>query len=220
MPHDWQSVHNLTMPDLITHEHLETLIEQAVAELAQQSIRDEWIDLTPILLQIPGIALINAMTILSAIGDVTRFPTAKKLVGYAGLGAKVYSSGNTYRTGSITKQGRRELRTAMIEAVWVAVRYSPVWKERFQTLEKRIGKMKAIVAIARKMLIVVWHVLTKHEADRNTTPEATERILMNWSTRHRLANKVGMKRTPFVHQRMGIFGVLKQSWTITIGLLT
>jgi transposase len=193
--------------DLITHHHLEVLIEQATTELAKQSIRDEWIDLTPVLLQMPGIALINAMTILSAIGDITRFPTAKKLVGYAGLGAKVYASGNTYRTGNITKQGRRELRTAMIEAAWVAVRYSPIWKDRFQTLEKRIGKMKAIVAIARKMLIVVWHVLTKHEADRNTTPANTERILMNWSTRHRLANKVGMKRTPFVHQQMQAFGV-------------
>lgn len=113
----WQSLETLlssieylrVQHDLITHEHLETLIEQAVAELAQQSIPDEWLDLTPILLQIPGIALINAMTILSAIGDVTR----KKLVGYAELGTKVYSSGNTYRTGSITKQGRRELRTAM-----------------------------------------------------------------------------------------------------------
>lgn len=45
------------------------------------------------------------------------------------------------------------------------------------------------------------------EADRNTTPVTTERILMNWSTRHHLANKAGMKRTPFVHQRMEAFGV-------------
>lgn len=70
-----------------------------------------------------------------------------------------------------------------------------------------LSNSKGSVAIARKMLIVVWHVLTKHEADRNTTSTATERFLMNWSTRHRLTNKVGMKRTSFVHQRMGAFGV-------------
>lgn len=193
--------------DLATLEHLALQIDQTKAELAQQSIRDEWLDLTPTLLQIPGVGLIHAMTILSAIGEVTRFPTAKKLVGYAGLGAKVHASGNTYRTGNITKQGRRELRTALIEAAWMAVRYSPLWQARFDKLEKRIGKLKAITAIARKLLIVVWHVLTKQEADRNTTATATERTLMNWSTRHRLARQRGLKRTTFVHQRMQAFGV-------------
>jgi hypothetical protein len=89
----------------------------------------------------------------------------------------------------------------------MAVRYAPLWQARLDKLEKRIGKMKAITAIAHNLLIVVWHVLTKQEADRNTTATATERSLMNWSTRHRLAQQVGLKRTPFVHQRMQAFGV-------------
>ena len=62
----------------------------------------------------PGIAMISAMTILSAIGDISRFDSAKKLVGYAGLGARVHASGQTYRTGGLTKQGRPELRTTMM----------------------------------------------------------------------------------------------------------
>ena len=50
---------------------------------------------------------------LSAIGDITRFPTAKQLVGYAGLGASVHASGQTYQTGHITRQGRKEMRAAL-----------------------------------------------------------------------------------------------------------
>jgi transposase len=104
----------------------------------------------PYLLQLPGIGLITAMTILSAIGQIERFPTAKKLVGYAGLGAKVHPSGQTHRTGGITKQGRRELRRVLIEAAWTAVRYDQHWHEQFERLAYRIGAQKAIVAIARK----------------------------------------------------------------------
>ena len=61
------------------------------------------------LLQLPGISLMNALTILAAIGEIIRFPDAKHLVGYAGLGARVHDSGQTTRRGRITKAGRREL---------------------------------------------------------------------------------------------------------------
>lgn len=58
-------------------------------------------------------------------GDITRFPSAKKLVGYSGLGASVHASGQTQRTGPITTQGRRELRTVLVEAAWTAVDHHP-----------------------------------------------------------------------------------------------
>jgi transposase len=71
-------------------------------------------------------------------------------VGDAGLGARVHASGKTNRGGSLTKQGRTELRRVMVEAAWTAVSFSPVWKQRYQHLAARLGKMKAITAIARK----------------------------------------------------------------------
>lgn len=83
------------------------------------------------------------MTILSAIGDITRFPGSRQLVGYSGLGASVHASGNTYRTGRITKQGRRELRTVLVECAWSTVRYSLFWKARFERLRAQVGKQKA-----------------------------------------------------------------------------
>jgi len=157
--------------DMAIIDYLTLLIEEVEAELKRLSVTDPWRELMPFLLQLPGIGLIKAMTILSAIGQIERFASAKKLVGYAGLGGRVHSSGNTYRTGAITKQGRKELRAAMVEAAWPAVRSHPHWQAEFERLRYRIGDKKAIVAIARKLLVVVWHVLTKKEADRYAHPE-------------------------------------------------
>jgi len=67
-------------------------------------------------MQLPGFSVLLTMIILAAIGDITRFPSPKKLVGYAGLGASVHSSGKTHRIGHITKTSRRELRWALVEA--------------------------------------------------------------------------------------------------------
>ena len=82
-------------------------------------------------MQLPGIAVLTAMTILGAIGDVTRFPSAKQLVGYVGLGAGVHDSGKTHRDKGITKQGRRDLRYVLIEAARVAVQTHRYWKRAF-----------------------------------------------------------------------------------------
>jgi len=133
--------------------------------------------------QLSGIGVLAAMTLLAAIGDITRFPSAKKLVGYAGLGAGVRDTGQTHQGGRITKQGRRELRGCMTEAAWVAVEHHPHWKEVFARLSARLGAQKAIVAIARKLLVVVWHVLTDQEADRCGEAPAMARALWLWQAR-------------------------------------
>lgn len=135
------------------------MIAEVEAELAHLSVRGPWAEQVTYLIQLPGIGLLTAMTIastslrtgLSAMGDVFRFPIAKKLVGYGGFGTRIHASGQTCRTGSITKQGRREPRAAMVEAAWAAVRHYPQSEARFRRLEKRIGKLKAIVAVARKL---------------------------------------------------------------------
>jgi transposase len=120
----------------------------------------------PLLIQLPGVGLIVAMTVLGAVGDISRFPSAEKLVGYSGLGARVHDSGETRRTGRITKAGRRDLRHVMIQAAHSAARTHPHWKAEMRRLEPRLGSKKAIVAIARKLLVAVWHVLTENVADR------------------------------------------------------
>jgi len=140
------------------------LIEQAIKELAAKD------DNVPLLVQLPGVGLLNAITILAAIGDIHRFPTAKQLVGYAGLGARVHDSGMTHATGRITKAGRKDLRSAVVEAANHAVLHHPRWKVEYARLEPRLGRSKAIIAIARKILVVIWHLLAEEKVDRYANP--------------------------------------------------
>lgn len=146
-------------------ERQKDLLEQGIAQVAAQDER------VPLLVQLPGVGLIVAMTILAAIGSIERFPDSRQLVGYAGLGARVHDSGQLHATGRITKAGRKDLRHAMIQAAQHAARSHPHWRAEFQRLEPRLGRPKAIVAIARKLLVAVWHVLTKAEADRFAVPQ-------------------------------------------------
>jgi len=147
-------------------------LEQALAAIAAQ---DERLFL---LVQLPGVGWLTAITILAAIGDIARFPDAKHLVGYAGLGGRIHDSGLTTRTGGITKEGRRDLRAGMIEVAQTAANTHPYWQAELARLEPRLGRNKAIVAIARKLLVAVWHVLTKGCADRHAVPERLARKLM------------------------------------------
>lgn len=192
----------------LTIHHCNDLIQETEAAIAQLSVSDEWREEMTFLVQLPGIGLYTGMTILAAIGDIRRFPSPRKLSGYAGLGARVRATGNIVRTGKITKQGRKELRTALIASAWVAVRFSDYWRNRFQALAKSIGTNKAITAIARKILVVIWHVLTKRQADRFADGQAVARSLMGWCSLHHLASSQGLRRIDFVKQRLCQLGLL------------
>jgi transposase len=187
----------------------ERLILEVDAELTRLSTQDPWKEFTPFLMQLPGFAVVTSMTVLAAIGDITRFPGAKQLVGYSGLGASVHASGQTYHTGPITKQGRRELRTVLVEAAWSAVEHHPFWHAQFERLVPSLGKGKAIVAIARKLLVVVWHVLTYHVADRHANRPMVTRKLQRWGATHGLATQQGLRSGVFARQlldRLGLGG--------------
>ena len=144
--------------DLSLYQTLEALIQESEAELGRLSTCDPWVKQVPFLVHLPGLGVLSAMRLLAAIGEITRFPSAKHLVGYAGLGASVHQSGETTRGGRITKEGRSDLRGVLVEAAWVAVEHHPHWKAQFERLAARTGKQKAIVAIARKLLVTIWHV--------------------------------------------------------------
>jgi len=188
--------------DLTLLDQLAPLIQEVETELNCLSLAEPWAEQVLYLLQLPGIGLITAMTILGAIGEIERFPTAKKLVGYAGLGAKVHSSSHTHRTGGITKLGRKELRAVLIEAAWIAVRYDQHWQEQFERLADHIGRQKAIVAIARKLLVVIWHVLTAKVADRRAEPQQVARYFIRWGRQLRVKTTLGIKASEFARQQL------------------
>lgn len=114
-----------------------------------------------LLCTIPGIGYISALTIIAEIGDIHRFISAKKLMGYAGLTPSTYSSGDTVRHGRITRHGSMWLRTALIEAAHKqgrSVKSGSMKEFHNRIKEKRDGKTAA-VATARKLCAVIWRML-------------------------------------------------------------
>jgi transposase len=193
------------MSDLATLDFAKSqvqAIENAIKEIAAQDER------APLLVQITGIGLLTAITILSAIGEITRFPSAKQLVGYAGLGSRVHASGETYFTGRITKAGRKELRWAMVEAARHAVQDHAHWKAEHERLSGSIGHKKAIVAVARKLLMVVWHLLTKEAADKFANPTQVACSVFAFAHRVRARNLPnGLSALQFTRNQMDRLGI-------------
>ena len=174
--------------DLETVDQAEAQRQRLEAFMAQEALADDRI---PFLVQLPGVSMIGALTILGAIGCIERFPTAKQLVGYAGLGGRFHDSGQTHTAGRITKTGRRDLRQVMVNAAQAATRSDDFWKAELGSLEPRTGHNKAMVAVARKLLVVVWHVLTKREADRHADVTKVAEGILNTIYTH-----VGARNLP------------------------
>jgi transposase len=188
------------------------LLEAAMAKLAAADER------VPLLIQLPGFSLIAAMVVLAAIGPIERFASAPKLVGYAGLGARVHESGLTHHRGRITKAGRRDLRAAMVEAAQTAANTHPHWQAVLARLEPRLGRNKAIVAIARKLLVAVWHVLTKQSTDRFAEPERVARKFVQFSARLGKANRPdGQTTAQYVRVQLDRLGLGSELTSIALG---
>jgi transposase len=108
---------------------------------------------------IPGIGDVTALTLWSEVGTISRFPKSNRFVAYVGLNPRLYSSANTRRLGPITKKGQQELRALLVQAAWTAVKKSSVLMSRYSKIAKRRGKKIAIVAIARVLAEIAFHIL-------------------------------------------------------------
>ena len=169
--------------ELVMLEEIDKHKTEVDMELGRQCLREPWGKQAVRLLQLPGFGVVMSMIVLSAIGDIHRFESAKPLVGYAGLGAGIHDSGKEHIEKRITKSGRKELRWALVEAAWQAIRISPYWKEQYETYLRRMCRPnQAIVVIARKLLVAVWHVLTKEETDLHASEEdlAYKMLVLSW----------------------------------------
>jgi transposase len=121
---------------------------------------------------IPGIGDISAGLLLAEIGDIKRFRSSKSLACYTGLTPGQYQSGDKLRMTGLTKEGNSNMRWILVQSAWVAVRRDPALKEKFDALRKEKGKNVAICAVARKLAVAVWHVLSKQTPYKASKPEA------------------------------------------------
>jgi transposase len=121
-----------------------------------------------LLMSVPGCGEISAWTIRAYTDDIKRFSSSKKYVSYAGLAPWVQNSGDVIHHGRITKRGPKELRTALVQVVMGLRRMKAktvTWRlmQRYELMKRAKGSGKSIIAAARKMAEIIWHILTVGE---------------------------------------------------------
>jgi transposase len=145
--------------------------------LAQKALDDPQVRR---LMTITGVNATVAVSVLAAIGDIKRFSSPEKLVSYFGLNPKVRQSGDkpAYH-GRISKQGRAHARSMLVEAAWVISGVPGPLRAFFVRIRNKRGKSVAAVATARKLAVIVWHMLSKDEDYTWSRP-----ALLQWKLRH------------------------------------
>ena len=134
--------------------------DQQVAALeADLTLSEADEQVVKLLKSMPGVGRITAIVILAEIGDIQRFDTPKALCHWAGLTPRVRKSDQVVRHGRITKQGSPYLRAALTRAATVASRASKRWYHVHEKLLPRCGRTGAKVAVARRLLTVIFFML-------------------------------------------------------------
>jgi transposase len=143
-------------------EHLRQHQHQIHKQLQAIARADERVQL---LQTIPGVGRKTAEVVVAYLDDPHRFQNARQVSSYAGMVPRRYQSGEMDRQGRIHKRGPRQLRSALVEAAWLMLRYNPWAKSVYDRLTsgQKTRKKKAIIAVARKLLVRCWVMLLRKE---------------------------------------------------------
>lgn len=167
VPEPWATTLDRSLARL---DALEAEIRGCEAELTRLGADHPYV---PLLETVPGIGPILAYTIAAEVGDIGRFASAKRLVGYTGLCPRVYQSGERDRRGKLAKGGPKYLRWALVEATLHAARH-PRYRDKFERTKRRLGKQRgyqvARIELARELATAIWYMLTRQEPFRAAGP--------------------------------------------------
>ena len=158
------------------------------------------------LMTIPGIDVITASTLVAVIGDVRRFPTSRHLVGYLGLHPTIRQSGSgPARHGRVSKEGSAAARHVLVEAAWSAAKAPGPLRAFAQRTAARRGRHVATVAVARKLAVLAWHLLTRAQDYAFQRPSLVRRKLRALELAgRRTARQAGTQCQPGLeHRRRG-----------------
>ncbi len=134
---------------------------QLLRELSETALYRQRVE---ILQSIPGIGLISAMELLLELQDVSRFRRADQLAAYVGLTPSQYSSADKVRMGRITGIGKNTLRAILAEASWTLISKDQSMREKYERIKIRSSGKRAIVAIARTLLLRMRRMLLDGQA--------------------------------------------------------
>lgn len=150
---------------------LDELLDQSQRQLRELARTDRWRESAEILLTMPGVGLITAMTLLAELGDIDRFHCRSAVSNYAALVPTVReSNGRHHGGGRLVRGGNRHLRHVLVEAAWRSYQKVPAYQSIFERIAMRRGKSIAIVAVARRMLEDSWTMLKRRESFRYALP--------------------------------------------------
>ena len=161
----WRGELDLELTQLDRLREYQHELHQRLKELAAA---DERVQL---LQTIPGVGRKTAEVVVAYLDNPHRFQNARQVSSYAGLVPKRYQSGTMDRQGRIHKRGPRLLRGALVEAAWLMLRYNPWARAVYQRIcgNQKTRRKKAIVAVARKLLVRCWVMLLRNEPWRQET---------------------------------------------------
>jgi len=131
-------------------------------------------DRVRLLMTLPGVGLAVAQTLLAALGDIARFKDGDRAASYLGLVPSTRQSGSHSYHGSITKHGSGHARWMLVQAAQHLSKHPGPLGHFFRRLAKKKNRNIAVVATARKLVVIAWHMLTKNEPYRYAQPEPTQ----------------------------------------------
>jgi transposase len=135
-------------------------MNQRVKELSQSS---KYRQRLKFLCSVPGIGTLIAMEILVELQDVGRFKRTEELASYIGLTPSEFSTGQYVRQGRVTRCGNKRVRTCLVESSWILITKDPLMRLKYNKLKAMKGAKRAIIAIARKLMIRIRRILLNNE---------------------------------------------------------
>jgi transposase len=161
LPEPWRST---VEASLYLIDVLERQIDELEHELRRLGAEHRYL---PLLLSVPGIGWVLGYTIAAEIGDIGRFSSPAKLIGYTGLCPRVRQSGELDRRGALSKRGPPHLRWALIEAAHNAIRVHPPYRALLERHRVRLGRQRgssiAAITVGRRLAESIWWMLTRNQ---------------------------------------------------------
>ncbi|MBS1232978.1 MAG: family transposase [Nitrospirae bacterium] len=148
------------------YEYLSQQIKKISKELVALSQMERYRARVALVRSVPGIGLLNAMELLVELQEIGRFKSARELASYTGLTPSEYSTGQHIRQGGITRCGNKRVRAALVESSWILVGKDPYMRCKYTKLKNRKGGKRAIVAIARNLVVRLRKMLITNEPYR------------------------------------------------------
>ena len=145
------------------YEYLTSQVKKISKQVVALSLSDKYSHKLKLLRSVPGIGILIGMELLVELADMERFKTAQQIASYMGLTPSEYSTGDHIHQGRITRCGNKRARTCLVESSWHLIGKDPVMRFKYLKLKNRKGAKKAIIAIARNLIMRIRRIILNDE---------------------------------------------------------